>query len=31
VVLRRRLSPGTTARARITRRNGVDLEAEIVT
>ena len=30
VVLRRRLSPGTTARARITRRNGVDLEAEIV-
>jgi ribosomal protein S12 methylthiotransferase len=30
VVLRRRLPPGTTARARITRRNGVDLEAEIV-
>jgi ribosomal protein S12 methylthiotransferase len=30
VVLRRRLVPGTTARALITRRNGVDLEAEIV-
>jgi ribosomal protein S12 methylthiotransferase len=30
VVLRRRCAPGTTARARITRRNGVDLEAEIV-
>lgn len=30
VVLTRRLSPGTVKRARITRRNGVDLEAEIV-
>ena len=30
VVLRRRLPPGATARALITRRNGVDLEAEIV-
>lgn len=30
VVLRRRLPPGTTARALIIRRNGVDLEAEIV-
>jgi ribosomal protein S12 methylthiotransferase len=31
VVLMRRLSPGTVTRARITRRNGFDLEAEIVT
>ncbi len=30
IVLRRRLPPGATARARITRRNGVDLEADIV-
>lgn len=30
VVLRRRLPPGTVRRARITRRNGFDLEAEIV-
>jgi ribosomal protein S12 methylthiotransferase len=29
IVVRRRLPPGTVTRARITRRNGVDLEAEI--
>jgi hypothetical protein len=30
VVVRRQLPPGTLARVRITRRNGVDLEGETV-